>query len=531
MKSKMRFMLVVNSVILICGAVYYLILPVFISAYYIADPNLRGTGIPKAAWHLHKQVTKPYGAWAKQRLKDDVAGKIHRQYQAAFDPKSGLSRDEKTEAMNLLYNVPLTEWPVFSSVFYLMATENLQAEWEKDHSLSKVAPKEYARETIEATKNILIDKDHHWWVMEHWGENYLHRENVFFRSLIISGLTSYQKLTGNTQHQELLKDQVLTLADDLDKSKMGVLNDYPGECYPIDVFASIAMIKRGAELTGVDVSAFLSRAVRAYKGDMLDERGLIPYVVDAKTGKPEMVSPLMNGKSMPSPSRGVGNSYILIFAPELWPDLSKEWYRKYTEYFWQERAGAKGFREFPKDIEGLDFLYDVDAGPILFGYSPAANAFGIAGAKANGRLDHAYMLAAQSLAFSFPLPDGRWLGPGSLSLPVHAPYLGELNLLWLLTVTPHNTADIKTGGHIPAFVYIVLGLVLLFGVNIIIGQRRKVKKIKNGFYYLPAEKAQFNIWLAVLICAIIFISLDYIKAGAMILLIALYLPVCRKMKK
>jgi len=70
---------------------------------------------------------------------------------------------------------------MFGSVFYLAATENLQAAWERDHGLSAVAPAVYARRTIDAAVDLILDPVHHTWVRTHWGPDYLHRENVFFR--------------------------------------------------------------------------------------------------------------------------------------------------------------------------------------------------------------------------------------------------------------------------------------------------------------------------------------------------------------
>ena len=37
-----------------------------------------------------------------------------------------------------------------------------------------------------------------------------------------------------------------------------------------------------------------------------------------------------------------------------------------------------------------EWTFDVDAGPVLAGFSPAANAYGVAAARAQGRFDHAY---------------------------------------------------------------------------------------------------------------------------------------------
>lgn len=409
-------------------ALWFLVLPGLTVVRDITDPGMRRPGIPGKAWEMHRYLTPRIERWARERIASKKAGHLD------------------------LYDVPSTEWPMFTCVFYLRATEALQDAWEKDHRLARESPLTYARGTVEAAKDLILDPVHHTWVREHWGNDYWHTQNVFFRSLIISGLTSYEKLDGRGQYRSLLRDQVDTLADALDHSKLGVLEDYPGECYPIDVLAAIAWIKRADELLGIDRSAFYARARRAFQGSMLDKRGLVPYSVDYLKGPQD------------EPSRGIGNSHVLISAPELWPEQAKIWYDLYEQYFWQERWWAAGFREYPKDVSDYDW-YDVDAGPIVDGFSISGNAFGVAAARINGRFDHAYTLLTQVLTACWPLPNGLQLGARMISRigGRHAPYLGESGILFFLTQNPRDGANIVTGGHLVGSVYLGLLFYLGFG--------------------------------------------------------------------
>src|SRR5262249_49813699 len=153
---------------------------------------------------------------------------------------------------------------------------------------------------------LILDPVHHTWVRTHWGDGYLHRENVFFRSLLISGMTSYERLTHDGTVLVPLRDQVETLTRDLDGSQRGVLNDYPGECYPIDVLAAIGFIERADAVLGADHRAFVARAVRGFEGRMADSLGLFPFRMNVETGEHEQ------------PSRGIGNSWSMLFTPDLW---------------------------------------------------------------------------------------------------------------------------------------------------------------------------------------------------------------------
>lgn len=321
-------------------------------------------------------------------------------------------------------------------------------------------------------------------------------------------------MTGDGTHRALLADQAASLAAELDASPYGVLEDYPEECYPIDVFCAVACIRRSDALTGLDHGPFVERAIRAFDGDMLDPRGLLPYSVDAQTGVQF------------EPSRGVGNSYFLIFAPALWPDRAPGWYARYERYFWQKTWWASGFREFPNDLAGYNWTYDVDAGPIIAGYSPGANAFAVAASKIHGRFDHHFTLAAQVMVACWPLADGTLLGCRFLSNLAHAPYLGESCLLYFLTQQPAPGVEIRTGGNVPLFAWLGILLALLFPVAIVIGlwrDWRRWKQQRPG-RVIPLERGQFGTWLVLVLTGMVWVAVGLGRWGLVLWLVACLLP-------
>ena len=253
-------MVYVNALTASCLAVYFLLIPGLMVTRNLCDPALKNGGIPREAWRLHRRLAPRYERWAKARIASKKAARVY------------------------YLNVPGTEWPLFGSVFYLWATEHLQDAWQDDPSRAPEAPIAYARGAIEACKDLLLDPSHHTWVRKHWGDDYMHDQNVFFRSLIIAGLTSYEQLVGSGEYLPLLRDQIDTLSAELDASPHGVLYDYPRECYPIDVFAAVAWIRRADAVAGTDHSAFIARERRAFEGRRLDKNGLIPWLVDPQTG-------------------------------------------------------------------------------------------------------------------------------------------------------------------------------------------------------------------------------------------------------
>lgn len=491
-----------NKLILAGLGLFFFITPGLQVANDLRDPGLRNEQIPNLAWRLHRDLSPRYETWARRRMASGVAAELS------------------------LYDVPSTEWPMFGSVYYLWATESLQHAWEQDHSLSRKAPREYARGTIEAAVDLILDPVHHSWVKTHWGPDYMHTQNVFFRSMIIAACTSHENLIGGGKHLALLRDQVDSLAAELEASPYGILEDYPDECYPIDVLAAITCIQRADKVLGTDHSAFVARSIRAFEGTMLDKRGLPPYFINASTGRHL------------GPSRGVGNSYVLLFTPELWQGVSQKWYQQYEDHFWQDVGWAEGFREFPKKLE-LEFsrydgtLYDVDAGPIVAGFSPAANAFGLAAAKINGRLDHAYTLGTQIIASTWPLPNGTLLGPRILSSRSHAPYLGEACTLFLLAQQPHSNAQIVTGGRMPSCVW--MGLAFYFGTGGIMLLMAAFGALRwtRGKFKLTVEneRLQLSIWLALLLGALVAALIHHSGIALLLLFVAQFFPLTEKLSK
>jgi hypothetical protein len=483
-----------NALIAVVFALYFLLLPGATVVRDLRDPAMKSGGIPRKAWAMHHYLTPRYEEWAKGRVADEGGASVH------------------------YLNVSGTEWPMFGSVFYLWATEHLQDAWEKDHSLSKVAPAEYARGAVEACKDLILDPAHHSWVRKHWGDDYMHQENVFFRSLVIAGLTSYERLTKSGKCVDVLRDQAATLAAELDASPYGVLHDYPGECYPIDVLAAVAWIRRADAVLGTDSSGFATRELRGFTGAQMDKNGLFPWTVDPQSGV------------ITAESRGIVNSHVLIFTPELYPDRSKGWYDLYEKHFWQENFWCAGFREFYRDWDVGEWTYDVDAGPVLAGFGSAASAFGMVAARTNGRMDHAYTLSAEMLAACWPLPNGCQLGPRTLSDPNDAPYLGEVAILWQLTETPRSNTAVITGGRVPGSVY--AGLLFYFGVGsvIVLIVFMRIRHFRRGreseTYWIP--RTQFVVWLTLLLTGLFFAGGHLFFVAGLVVLAAQFLPIVRR---
>lgn len=429
--------------ILIFVSLYYLLYPTVTVYRQIQKEAAPQSHVSSFAFDLHLAIAENFGNWAQDRV-DRAAGT-----QLSIDDISG------------------TEWPMFSAVYFLWSTEELDKAWLELGDAAIPRPRDYAAAAIEAAAKLIVDPANASWVIRHWGARYLERENVFYRMLLIAGLTSYQTMTGKDIYEPLLRDQVVSLSRELDQSPHGVLDDYPGECYPIDILPAIAVMQRASALLDIELGDFVQRARRGFEGRLLDPSTQLPsYVADP-----------LSGVGI-GPARGVGISYMLIWVPELWPDITEKWYRLYERHFLERGALLSGVREFRRGLEGYSWLGDVDSGPIVGGLGVAASAFGLAAARVNGDLPLAHALSAQTILASWPLPSGRLLVPSLLSDLADAPFLGEAALAFIFSrpmAVTSNAGERST----PKLVYVILastaslGLVFLIsGLRLLLGAPR-----------------------------------------------------------
>jgi hypothetical protein len=491
MEKRLTWCVYINIILLVTLVSYFFFYPAVAILSELRDPGLRnGEAPPRFVYRWHRSLSNKYEKWARQRVAS----------QEALDMS--------------IRDISGTEWPVFGTVFYLWATESLQESWEKDPSLSRLAPKEYARGAIEASAALVSDPNHAGWVRKHWGDDYLSHEDLFYRMLLISGLTSYQKLTSETQYEKLLREQTNSLAEELDESPYGLLDDYPGQCYPVDILPAIAAIHRADAVLGTDHAEFVERAIRAFQGDAVDKlTGLPTYIANSRTGQGF------------GPARGVGITFMLIWAPQLWENASQEWYASYDHHFWQREWATAGFREFSKELPNGEWFIDVDAGPVLSGYGTAASAFGIGATRTYGRFDQAYPVSAEALTASWPLPDGTRLGPRMFSNLSDAPYVGETALLFSLTRQPLIKGGAPADGYLPAAVYfgilfyLICGSLLLWRAVFLF--KRWKKQEANP---ISQPKPQLFLWSAFLVTALIMLIFFNKAIGVLLIFLAQTLP-------
>jgi hypothetical protein len=408
-------------------SIWFVLLPIARITHELGNPSWRDGTLPESVVTWHQSLSDRFAPWAEDRVTSLRAKQL---------AKSDVSG---------------TEWPLFSSVMYLWATESIQEQWQRQ-PWDEPAPAIRNRAAIEAAARLVSDPGHAEWVRQHWGDGYLREKNLFYRMLLIAGLDSYERLSEDRRYHALLREQSETMARELDASPHGILDDYPNAAYSVDVLLAYAVIARTQRRLGTADAAWVARARRAFSGDLVDAaRGLPAYGVDSESG-------IALGDA-----RGVGLSMMLIWAHELWPDVATQWYDRYIEHYWQERWGLAGFREFPRETTAMDWTAEVDAGPIIAGFGTAANGFGLGTTRIRGDMRRGHALTAQALVAAWPLPNGTLLGPRLVSNLVDAPYTGEAALLFAWSRMPASQITSAAGGA-PAGVWLALVLLAIIGI-------------------------------------------------------------------
>ncbi len=420
----------------------FCIYPAFITFKVATSPEFIDPKTSDYFLHWFNNVSKRFERWSTTYLKDQHALLV-------------------SEA-----NVAATEWPMFGSVFYLLTAEEIKNQINHHDGLLPRKTMQRILSDSEKAVQVVADPSTAHWVENKWGKDYLYRENVFYRMLLIMGLSSYETITNKETYRNLLANQTNLLADELLRAPHHLLDDYPGECWPNDVLWAVAAIRRSDKIIGTDHYLLAEKLMRMLNSEARTRYGLPAFKINSRT------------MAVTELSRGCGNSGILIFAPELDIAIAQKWYQDYEKNFYQKSAFLTGFREFPFDSP-YSFA-DVDSGPIINGYGSVATFFGIGAARAIGRFDQAIPMTQELLALSWPTPFG-YLIPSLMSwLGTRSWVLGETAMLFSLTRTPLGKSVTPNTTKTPGIVWMAFIFYTFLGIYALVKIFLFWKKYSKG---------------------------------------------------
>jgi len=409
----------IASGVVIALALLFCIYPAVILGVLLTDSHLKQEGQSRLVPMWFGSVAGRYRSWADTYLKSGAARSVDQG------------------------NVAGTEWPMFGSVFFLVTADELQRQGKIDARQGKL------REAVEKAAEVVVSPDTATWVRAKWGHDYLKRENVFYRMLLILGLASYERVTGDRRHRALMSGQRAGLAEELEQARYHVLDDYPGECWPNDVLWAVAAIQRAAALEGTNHNA-LAHALMTTLDGPLKVVGLPAFMVDKRTGQ------------VVQEPRGCGNSGILPFAAELDAEIAARWCREHDARFWKQTAWLAGFTELPRGSH--EHYSDVDSGPVVFEFGSVASAFGIGAAKACGRMDRAAPLTLEAVACSWPTPFGFLLPSAMGRIAVGGGCLAETAILFSMTRPNCSATTVPFSGPVPLIVWLMFAIYAGVGI-------------------------------------------------------------------
>jgi hypothetical protein len=174
----------------------------------------------------------------------------------------------------------------------------------------------------------------------------------------------------------------------LEHSSSMMLETYPRQVYPPDNTAVAGAIALYDKATGADHSALLRRWADRVRHDYLDKNGLL-YQHLTPEGRVD------------SHGRGSGTALGVYFLSFLDDPLSQQLETALVGHLDATHFGFGAVREYAPGVRGRA---DIDSGPLLFGLSPVATGFDLAGARIYG--ERARFSRLYATADLFGAPDG-----------------------------------------------------------------------------------------------------------------------------
>ena len=206
------------------------------------------------------------------------------------------------------------------------------------------------------------------WVKTKWGDGYLEKENVFYRMLLILGLSSYERITGDAQYRALMSQQRTTLAEELAAAKLHLRDDYPDECYPADMLWAVAAIQRGA-------------AGEADHDELAESDRGVRRAAEGHGGAARLSGRVALGPDLKGLAAAATRAFSCL--PPNWTRWSPVTGTTPTKRLLE---GHRLDRRLHRDAarHRSTGLMDVDSGPVLCEVGSVASAFGIGAAKSVG---------------------------------------------------------------------------------------------------------------------------------------------------
>lgn len=163
------------------------------------------------------------------------------------------------------------------------------------------------------------------------------------------------------------------------------LESYTGQAWPADALMALASLRLHEQHAGADHSVVIARWVQQARR-RLDANGLLPHAWFPQCD------------AMRDPARGSSQALMNVVLPTIDPVFATEQFTRFRDLYFTERFGVPAVREHPI---GNNAPGDVDSGPLILGFGPAATIVGAAACRMNGDPHHAMEFEATVHGFGF----------------------------------------------------------------------------------------------------------------------------------
>lgn len=206
----------------------------------------------------------------------------------------------------------------------------------------------------------------------------------------------HRRLVPDSRYAALNDRVTRTLVRRLARSRLLLLESFPGEVFPVDNGAVVGSLGLYDRATGADHARLLRRwGSRLRRRSVDPETGLLYQRVHAVEG------------SMVDLPRGSGTALAVYFLSFSHPKLSRELYGALKAQLADTFLGFGVIKEYPDRYAGAPG--DIDSGPVVLGYGLSATGFALAGSRIHDDRDLSSRLASTVHLFGAPLDRGESL--------------------------------------------------------------------------------------------------------------------------
>ena len=192
------------------------------------------------------------------------------------------------------------------------------------------------------------------------------------RTLLLAGL----HLISDTVPYQLTDeyyDNCLLMANAFRVSRYGLVDSFPGFCWPPDNLAALRCLRLHDEKSGTDYSSAGEKWTDWANTVLSAPSAILPFRADSQTGEAAI------------PGRGSSEALCLVEMRDVDEGLFRQQYLRFRSRFGNSLFGLRTWREFPKsEIQNLKSEIQMDTGPVIHGHGVLATLTGMVAATLAG---------------------------------------------------------------------------------------------------------------------------------------------------